>query len=140
MPNAWDGLSARMFAQADFAATATSSAALAFSLGRRDGRHEVNRDEQLAYARLLSSASGLPVNGDFEDGYGGRVSGMRVGLTDRIRTRHEGSFVCANDRIEHERTNKSSSSAHAPPWTLPSRVFREHARPPYARWCSLILR
>jgi 2-methylisocitrate lyase-like PEP mutase family enzyme len=70
MPNAWDGLSARMFAQADFAATATSSAALAFSLGRRDGRHEVNRDEHLAHARLLSSASGLPVNGDFEDGYG----------------------------------------------------------------------
>jgi 2-methylisocitrate lyase-like PEP mutase family enzyme len=70
MPNAWDGLSAAIFAQAGFEATATSSAALAFSLGRADGRHEVTCDEHLAHAQLLHSASGLPVNGDFEDGYG----------------------------------------------------------------------
>jgi 2-methylisocitrate lyase-like PEP mutase family enzyme len=70
MPNAWDGLSAAIFAQAGFEATATSSAALAFSLGRADGRHEVTREEHLEHAELLHNASGLPVNGDFEDGYG----------------------------------------------------------------------
>ena len=70
MPNAWDGLSALMLADAGFEAIATSSAALAISLGRLDGRHEVTREEHLEHARLLGRLTGLPVNGDFEDGYG----------------------------------------------------------------------
>ncbi len=70
MPNVWDGLSARIFAEAGVPAVATSSAALAFALGRPDGRHAVSREEHLDHARLLARVSGLPVNGDFEDGYG----------------------------------------------------------------------
>ncbi|MFE6555130.1 isocitrate lyase/phosphoenolpyruvate mutase family protein [Streptomyces sp. NPDC057746] len=70
MPNAWDGLSALMLADAGFEAIATSSAALAFTLGRLDGRHEVTREEHLEHARLLGRLTALPVNGDFEDGYG----------------------------------------------------------------------
>ncbi len=70
MPNAWDGLSALMLADAGFEAIATSSAAIAATLGRLDGRHEVTREEHLECARLLGSLTGLPVNGDFEDGYG----------------------------------------------------------------------
>jgi 2-methylisocitrate lyase-like PEP mutase family enzyme len=70
MPNPWDGLSALIFKQAGFAALATSSAALAATLGRRDGRHAVSVEEHLAHARLLIDVAGLPLNGDFEDGYG----------------------------------------------------------------------
>ncbi|MGY4928369.1 isocitrate lyase/PEP mutase family protein [Streptomyces sp. 900105755] len=70
MPNAWDGLSALLLADAGFEAIATSSAAIAATLGRLDGRHEVTREEHLEHARLLGSLTGLPVNGDFEDGYG----------------------------------------------------------------------
>jgi 2-methylisocitrate lyase-like PEP mutase family enzyme len=70
MPNAWDGLSALLLKDAGFQALGTSSAALAFTLGRLDGRHAVGRDEHLANAVLLNSVSGLPINGDFEDGYG----------------------------------------------------------------------
>jgi 2-methylisocitrate lyase-like PEP mutase family enzyme len=70
LPNAWDGASALLLADAGFEAIGTSSAALAASLGRVDGRHAVTRDEHLAHANLLSQVSGLPVNGDFEDGYG----------------------------------------------------------------------
>jgi 2-methylisocitrate lyase-like PEP mutase family enzyme len=70
MPNAWDGLSARIFAGAGFLALGTSSAALAFGLGRADGRHQVSREQHLEHARLLGAVGGLPVNGDFEDGYG----------------------------------------------------------------------
>ena len=70
MPNAWDGLSALIFADAGFEAIATSSAALAAALGRPDGRHAVSREEHLEHATLLGRVSGLPVNGDFEDGYG----------------------------------------------------------------------
>ena len=70
MPNAWDGLSALMLADAGFEAIATSSAALAATLGVADGRHAVSRETHLEHARLLATVSGLPVNGDFEDGYG----------------------------------------------------------------------
>jgi 2-methylisocitrate lyase-like PEP mutase family enzyme len=70
MPNAWDGVSALLLADAGFEAIGTSSGALAASLGRLDGRHQVTRDEHLAHAGLLARLTGLPVNGDFEDGYG----------------------------------------------------------------------
>src|ERR1700761_7702745 len=70
MPNAWDGLSALILKDAGFEALGTSSAALAASLGRLDGRHSVSRAEHLAHAKFLAELSGLPVNGDFEDGYG----------------------------------------------------------------------
>jgi 2-methylisocitrate lyase-like PEP mutase family enzyme len=70
MPNAWDGLSALILADAGFEAIGTSSAALAATLGRVDGRHGMTRAEHLDHAQLLGGLTGLPVNGDFEDGYG----------------------------------------------------------------------
>jgi 2-methylisocitrate lyase-like PEP mutase family enzyme len=79
MPNAWDGLSALMLADAGFEAIGTTSAALAATLGRSDGRHEVTRVEHLEHARLLGRLTGLPINGDFEDGYGETVE--EVGAT-----------------------------------------------------------
>ncbi len=70
MPNAWDATSALLLAAAGFEALGTSSAALASALGRLDGRHAVSRDEHLANAVLIGKVTRLPINGDFEDGYG----------------------------------------------------------------------
>jgi 2-methylisocitrate lyase-like PEP mutase family enzyme len=70
MPNAWDGLSALLLKDAGFQALGTSSAAFAFALGRLDGRHAISRDEHMEHAVLLGAVSNLPINGDFEDGYG----------------------------------------------------------------------
>jgi 2-methylisocitrate lyase-like PEP mutase family enzyme len=70
VPNAWDAPSALILADAGFEALGTSSAALAAILGRLDGRHAVTRDEHLGHAELMARVTGLPVNGDFEDGYG----------------------------------------------------------------------
>ena len=70
MPNAWDGLSALLLADAGFEAIGTSSAAFAATLGRLDGCHAVSREEHLEHAKLLGRLTGLPINGDFEDGYG----------------------------------------------------------------------
>jgi 2-methylisocitrate lyase-like PEP mutase family enzyme len=70
MPNAWDGTSALLLKEAGFQALGTSSAALASALGRLDGRHAVSREEHLANANLIGALTELPVNGDFEDGYG----------------------------------------------------------------------
>ena len=76
MPNVWDGLSAMIVKKAGFPAVATSSAALAAALCRHDGRHAVSAAEHLAHAKLLINVSGLPVNGDFEDGYGRTPDGV----------------------------------------------------------------
>lgn len=70
MPNAWDGLSALLLADTGFEALGTSSAAFAATLGRLDGRHAVSREEHLEHAKLLKRLTELPINGDFEDGYG----------------------------------------------------------------------
>lgn len=70
MPNAWDGASAVLLKKAGFEALGSSSIAIAFGLGRLDGRHAVSREEALANAGLLGSLTALPVNGDLEDGFG----------------------------------------------------------------------
>ena len=70
MPNAWDGASAALLKRAGFEALGSTSLGLALSLGRQDGRHAVSRAEAIAHAAHLASVSGLPVNGDLEDGFG----------------------------------------------------------------------
>lgn len=69
IPNPWDRGSARMMAALGAKALATSSAAHAFTLGRAD-LGGVTRDEALAHAQDLVSATPLPVSGDFENGFG----------------------------------------------------------------------
>jgi 2-methylisocitrate lyase-like PEP mutase family enzyme len=68
--NAWDAGSARLLGGLGFQALATTSAGLAFMLGRRDGEAAVSRDEALANARDIAGATELPVSADLEDGYG----------------------------------------------------------------------
>ncbi|WP_372426407.1 isocitrate lyase/PEP mutase family protein [Salinarimonas chemoclinalis] len=69
LANAWDLGSARMLAALGAQALGTSSAAYAFTLGRPDMGH-VSRDEMLAHAQALVSATPLPVSADLENGYG----------------------------------------------------------------------
>ncbi len=68
--NAWDAGSARILAALGFEALATSSAGLAFALGRRDGEGAISRDETLANARAIAEATDLPVAADLENGFG----------------------------------------------------------------------
>jgi 2-methylisocitrate lyase-like PEP mutase family enzyme len=69
LANVWDEGSAKMLKAMGAQAIGTSSAAHAFTLGRPDGGH-VTRDEALAHAERLHAATGLPVSGDFENGFG----------------------------------------------------------------------
>jgi 2-methylisocitrate lyase-like PEP mutase family enzyme len=78
MPNAWDGISALVLKREGFEALGTSSLAIASALGRRDGLGEVSRDEALANAVLLSKMTGLPVNGDLENGFGDTPENCRI--------------------------------------------------------------
>src|SRR6516164_10605794 len=68
IPNPWDVSSARILAGLGFQALATSSAASASALGRRDGG--LTREEALVHARLIVQATDLPVSADLEKGFG----------------------------------------------------------------------
>ncbi|MBI3804191.1 MAG: isocitrate lyase/phosphoenolpyruvate mutase family protein [Nitrospirae bacterium] len=68
IPNPWDAGSARILAGLGFHALATSSGASAGVLGRRDGK--VTRDEALALAQAIVTATDLPVSADLERGFG----------------------------------------------------------------------
>lgn len=68
IPNPWDAGSARILEGLGFPALATSSGALAGTLGRRDGK--VKRDEALAHAGAVVAAVDLPVSADLENGFG----------------------------------------------------------------------
>lgn len=70
IPNPWDAGTARMLTQLGFEALTTTSAGLAFTLGRRDGAGLVTREETLANARAIADATDLPVAADLEDGFG----------------------------------------------------------------------
>jgi 2-methylisocitrate lyase-like PEP mutase family enzyme len=68
IPNPWDMSSAQILAGLGFKALATSSAASACTLGRRDGG--LTREEALAHARMIVQATDLPVSADLENGFG----------------------------------------------------------------------
>ena len=70
IPNPWDVGSSRMLAGLGFQALATSSAASACALGKRDGG--LSRAEALEHARLIVQATDLPVSADLEKGFGDR--------------------------------------------------------------------
>jgi 2-methylisocitrate lyase-like PEP mutase family enzyme len=68
LPNPWDVGTARMFQHLGFLALASTSAGFAWSTGRPD--YGLVRDDVLAHLRALSAATDLPVNADFESGFG----------------------------------------------------------------------
>ncbi len=67
IPNPWDAGSARVLQSLGFKALATTSAGLAWSLGRRDNR--VSLLEVIEHAKAVNAAVEIPVNVDFEDGF-----------------------------------------------------------------------
>ncbi|MGE8166745.1 isocitrate lyase/PEP mutase family protein [Pseudomonas putida] len=70
IPNPWDAGSARLLAGLGFEALATTSAGLAFSLGRPDAEAALNLEETLENARAIVDATPLPVAADLENGFG----------------------------------------------------------------------
>ena len=62
IPNPWDVGSAKVLTGMGFAALATSSAAAAASIGKRDGA--LTREEALAHARTIVEATNSPAPGD----------------------------------------------------------------------------
>jgi 2-methylisocitrate lyase-like PEP mutase family enzyme len=67
--NAWDAVSARIVQEVGFPAVATSSAAVAASLGYPDGQR-TPIDEMLAAVARIAAVTSIPLTADMEAGYG----------------------------------------------------------------------
>jgi 2-methylisocitrate lyase-like PEP mutase family enzyme len=67
MPNPWDVGSARALEQLGFPALATTSAGLAWTLGRTD--NHITLEQTLEHLRVVADAVDVPVNADFEGGF-----------------------------------------------------------------------
>jgi 2-methylisocitrate lyase-like PEP mutase family enzyme len=69
IPNPWDAGTARLLASLGFEALATTSLGLANMLGRADSNGTVSAGDVLENARVIASATSLPVNADLENCY-----------------------------------------------------------------------
>ena len=70
MPNAWDTGSALLLETAGFEALGTTSAGIAYSLGKADATGALAIDEALDETARIAGAVSVPVNVDAENGYG----------------------------------------------------------------------
>lgn len=68
LPNPWDVGSARFLQGLGFKALATTSSGFGWSRAQPDGA--ASRDEVLEHLREICAATDLPVNADFENGFG----------------------------------------------------------------------
>lgn len=67
IPNPWDAGSAKLLASMGFEALATTSAGLAFTLGRADAEGALSFTESLENIRAIVAATDLPVAADLEN-------------------------------------------------------------------------
>ena len=70
IPNPWDAGSAKYLESLGFKALATTSAGFAFSRALPDNPLVLKRDMVLEHVAAIVSATSLPVNADFQAGYG----------------------------------------------------------------------
>jgi 2-methylisocitrate lyase-like PEP mutase family enzyme len=94
IPNPWDGGTAMVLEALGFSALATTSAGMAFALGRPDdgvaalmGRAAspsdapVTLDDVVGHVRLVTAASELPVSVDLENGHGPEPADVATAIT-----------------------------------------------------------
>ena len=74
IPNPWDVGSACYLQGLGFKALASTSAGFAWSIGRPD--NAITREMVLAHLRELVAATDLPINADFENGFGSDSAGV----------------------------------------------------------------
>jgi 2-methylisocitrate lyase-like PEP mutase family enzyme len=75
LPNAWDAASAALVAEAGATAVATSSAAVAWSLGAPDGER-LSREHALDLVARVVGVVGVPVTADLESGFAADPDGV----------------------------------------------------------------
>jgi len=143
IPNPWNVGTARLLAHLGFEALATTSMGYAFSVGRRD--NTIDRNETMAHASLIASATDLPVSADLENGFGDRpeVAAETIRLAAAAGL-VGGSIEDSTGRADHpihelehaaERVRAAAAAARALPFpfTLTARAENYlHGRPDLA--------
>jgi 2-methylisocitrate lyase-like PEP mutase family enzyme len=86
LPNPWDIGSAIYLEHLGFMALATTSAGFAFSRGLPDSVVAVPRDLVLDHVREIVSATSLPVNADFQNGYADEPEGVAANVARCVAT------------------------------------------------------
>jgi len=115
LPNAWDVVSARILEECGHPAIATSSAAVAFSLGYPDGQR-ISREEMLEVAGRIARAVDVPVTADLEAGYG-------TSAKDMVETGDgESSFVDRPLQVEKIRAICDTARSLGIPFVLNART------------------
>jgi 2-methylisocitrate lyase-like PEP mutase family enzyme len=86
LPNPWDVGTAVYLQHVGFKALATTSAGFAFARGLPDSVAAIPRDLMLAHIREVASATSLPVNADFQNGYADGPEGVAANVALCIAT------------------------------------------------------
>ena len=86
IPNPWDAGSAKLLASMGFESLATTSAGLAFALGRADAEGAISRDEALENIRAIVAATDLPVAADLENCFADSPEGCAETLLKAAQT------------------------------------------------------
>ena len=84
IPNPWDIGSARILQGMGFAALASTSSGFAWSQGHPD--NGITRDMALAHLAALVEATDVPVNADFESGFGVDAAGVAESVRLAVET------------------------------------------------------
>lgn len=97
LPNPWDIGSLRFIEQSGAQAIATTSAGFAWSIGKED--YHLSQDEVLAHIRHLVENTGLPVNADYETGFGLTHAALADSIKQVCTTGVAGFSI--EDRLDH---------------------------------------
>jgi 2-methylisocitrate lyase-like PEP mutase family enzyme len=84
LPNAWDAISARIFAAAGFPAVATTSGGVSWALGYADGEAAPWSEVAAATARIARAVV-VPVTADIEAGFGDTPQAVGNSVAEIIR-------------------------------------------------------
>jgi 2-methylisocitrate lyase-like PEP mutase family enzyme len=133
LPNAWDVASARILEECGHPAIATSSAAVAYSLGYADGQR-ISRGEMLEVAGRIARAANIPVTADLEAGYGTTPKDMAdtvkaaiaagiIGMNlEDVTGDDESSLVDLPLQLEKIRSIREAASSAGVPFVLNART------------------
>ncbi|MEX2246918.1 MAG: isocitrate lyase/phosphoenolpyruvate mutase family protein [Dehalococcoidia bacterium] len=130
IPNPWDAGTARILVALGFEALATTSAGLAFSMGKRD--NTVSRDDVLAHCAALTAAVDVPVSADLGDCFGSEPQTVAetvrlaaaTGLAGCSVEDMKGDYSIYDHALAAERVRAAADVAHALPFpfTLTARA------------------
>lgn len=132
LPNCWDAGSARLFVQRGFAAIATTSAGVAWSLGYADGEQAPLAEVLAATARITRVVE-VPVSVDFETGYGNApadvassvqavIAAGAVGINIEDGMPGHGPLRAADEAAARVRAARAAADASGVPIVINARV------------------